>query len=183
MTMYIDTKKYDEVLEQQGEGVIKYFVIENLELSAGDITNKEITLGYPPLTSNSFYVAISGGILQSIETDYTIVGQVLKWDGLGMESILVAGDIIVVMYYTTQETVTGTAGFEDITITATHIANKYLTLEETPVWEPVSINLGGVQQVQDIDFEIIGDEIHWAGLGLESILIVGDNLFIAYIKT
>lgn len=66
-------------------------------------------------------------------------------------------------------------------ITATDISNKRLTLSGTPtIPELTTVTLGGVNQENGVDFQVVNDEIVWDGLGLEALLIVGDTLTIVF---
>lgn len=71
---------------------------------------------------------------------------------------------------------------EIINLSATDINNKYVTLENEPV-NPLSVTLtpsGGPQQINGIDFEVVGLILSWENLGLDSFLEVNDVLVIQY---
>lgn len=70
----------------------------------------------------------------------------------------------------------------NITLTATDIVNKYITLTTTPI-TPNSVTLvpvGGIQQINGTDFEVVGNELRWDGLGLDGFLEVNDVLIVQH---
>ena len=76
-------------------GVLK---TEYITLVAGDITAKEVSLAQAPIAPSDVLLDVVGGTAQVWSTDFTIAGSVLSWDGLVLEGILEAGDILRVHY-------------------------------------------------------------------------------------
>lgn len=75
---------------------------------------------------------------------------------------------------------------EQIKPTVTHISNKYITLEYTPIiTSDISVSvLNGGMQVQGLDFEIKnGNQLSWAGKGMEALLDTQDTLVITYARS
>lgn len=75
---------------------------------------------------------------------------------------------------------------ENFTLTAWHVANKYMVLLKVPV-APAETELtviGGPDQQYGVDFVITSDDggkrLTWDGLGLDGILADGDVLQISY---
>ena len=69
------------------------------------------------------------------------------------------------------------------TVTVTNINNKYMELTPAPLngAEVQVVVLGGIEQVNGIDFEILnGNQLSWASKGLEADLLPGDQLLIKY---
>jgi len=67
-----------------------------------------------------------------------------------------------------------------ITLSGTDITNKQVNLTQIPInanKTRVSVG-GGVEQVYGDDFTVSGSTLSWNGLGLESILEIGDKLII-----
>lgn len=62
------------------------------------------------------------------------------------------------------------------------IDDKKVSLSSSPsVHRAVTlIPLGGIPQVNGIDFEVIGNELSWEGLGLDNFLEIGEQLIIQY---
>jgi len=77
-----------------------------------------------------------------------------------------------------------TSGFvvERIDLTEIDIQNKFVTLSQTPlVPEAVILDIeGGISQVNNIDFKVIGNKISWEDLGLDGFLEETDVLIIQY---
>lgn len=62
------------------------------------------------------------------------------------------------------------------------IDDKKVSLSSSPsVQGAVTlIPVGGIPQVNGIDFEVIGNELSWDGLGLDNFLEIGEQLIIQY---
>jgi hypothetical protein len=71
---------------------------------------------------------------------------------------------------------------EKITLTSTHISNKYVPLSFTPT-SNTSVELsviGGPDQEYGIDYVALGARLSWSSLSLDAILTTGDVLKITY---
>lgn len=69
-----------------------------------------------------------------------------------------------------------------IEITAQMISDGYLTLGTTPI-EPTKVQLtmlGVGLQVNGVDFQVIGNQVNWNGLGLEGFLDINDSFSFFY---
>lgn len=73
--------------------------VEYITISAGDITNKNTTLSSTPVDATKVMVDVIGGSSQHYSVDYVVSGTTLDWNGLGLESELVASDVIRVFYF------------------------------------------------------------------------------------
>lgn len=69
-----------------------------------------------------------------------------------------------------------------IVITPQNLADKYVTLVVAPALpdEVVLDIVGGIKQVNGIDFQISGNILSWGGLGLDNFLEVNDVLIIQH---
>jgi hypothetical protein len=77
-------------------------------------------------------------------------------------------------------TPSSTASFT-YTITLTDVINKYLTLPGAPnVPSSAELVWLGVGQVYGVDFIVSSNTMNWNGLGLESLILTGDKVFIYY---
>lgn len=65
-------------------------------LTAPEAAAKEITLATTP--TSLVTLDIVGGCVQYLGLDYTVTGDVLSWDGLGLDGLLSAGDMLVISY-------------------------------------------------------------------------------------
>jgi hypothetical protein len=76
----------------------------------------------------------------------------------------------------------GTSNVATITLSQQDIDNKKVTLSTEPFYpNAVSMTIvGGISQVNGIDFEVIGSDISWDGLGLDNFLEISDTLIIQY---
>lgn len=73
-------------------------IVEVFTLSQTDIDNKQILLSKAPLDPSSVKLFPQGGIEQIPSIDFTVENNVLRWNGLGLDNFLEAGDIITVTY-------------------------------------------------------------------------------------
>ena len=72
--------------------------LDYFTLDAADITNKFVTLTTQPTTVEKSLVDVVRGCTQKYGTDFIVAGDVLSWDGLGLETGLVLGDTLRVHY-------------------------------------------------------------------------------------
>lgn len=72
---------------------------EIFTLTATDIANKYVALATNPSSVNIVSVLPEGGIPQIPSVDFTIIsGNLLSWNGLGLDNFLEEGETIVVSY-------------------------------------------------------------------------------------
>lgn len=80
----------------------QYNVEPVITLSGGDITNKYIVLTGAPTDKPKTRVFLVEGVAQEYTTDFIVTtddgGKRLSWDGLGLETLLTAGDKLLVSY-------------------------------------------------------------------------------------
>ena len=72
----------------------------------------------------------------------------------------------------------------EVTISATNIANKFITLPSQP-FNPLKVTvdvIGGPAQQQFVDYIINVNTLSWNAMGLETVLSVNDRLRIVYYK-
>jgi len=73
-------------------------IVQRIELTQQDIDNKYVTLSQTPLVNNSVLLTLEGGIPQTYNVDYIIVGSQLRWSGLGLDNFLDTTDVLIVQY-------------------------------------------------------------------------------------
>ena len=73
-------------------------ISQRIELTGIDINNKFVTLASTPLISSAVVVTVEGGITQAYGVDYTVVGNQLRWNGLGLDNFLDETDVLLVQY-------------------------------------------------------------------------------------
>lgn len=84
-----------------GAGILN---VEYLTLSGTDITNKYIDLAHAPQNGTFTLVDVIGGGAQIYTVDFTVIAggsgnNRLNWNGLGMDTVLISGSILRVVYY------------------------------------------------------------------------------------
>lgn len=67
-----------------------------ISLTPTDITNKQITLSSTPVNASKTRLSIVGGVDQKYGSDFTVTGNTLSWNGLGLETILETGDTLII---------------------------------------------------------------------------------------
>lgn len=65
-------------------------------LTSEDITNKYITLAVAPTHPELSRLSVIGGCEQAYGTDFVVSGSVLSWDSLPLQSLLQAGDKLII---------------------------------------------------------------------------------------
>lgn len=71
---------------------------------------------------------------------------------------------------------------DNVTLTQQNLDDKKVLLSSSPA-VPNAVTLlpiGGIPQVNGIDFEVVGNELSWDGLGLDNFLELGEQLIIQY---
>jgi hypothetical protein len=76
----------------------KGFVHETITLQSTDIDNKGFTLTNTPYTPGLTMLVPEGGLTATQGTDYSISGNTVSWDGLGLDGLMAAGEVIQVWY-------------------------------------------------------------------------------------
>lgn len=74
---------------------------ENVEyhtVTSGEETAKQFTLSNTPTVGGNTLVDIITGGPQQLTVDFTITGNVFDWNGLGLDGILTAGDVVRLHY-------------------------------------------------------------------------------------
>jgi hypothetical protein len=67
-------------------------------LLSGEITAKAITLTAIPAVAANTMLDTVGGTSQIYSVDFTVSGSTLSWNGLGLDGLLAAGDILRIQY-------------------------------------------------------------------------------------
>jgi len=68
-------------------------------LVAGDITNKYVTLASEPAVPQRTILMIAGAPSLQYGIHFTVSGNQLGWNGLGLDGIVLSGDQITVIYF------------------------------------------------------------------------------------
>lgn len=73
--------------------------VDNVTLSADNISGKAVTLSATPSNPAAVSLDIVGGTAQIYGSDFTISGNVLTWSGLTLDGTLQAGDVLRILYF------------------------------------------------------------------------------------
>ena len=92
---FTGTFDYDSSSAGGGTGnrVVEYRTITNAEA-----VSKEITLSNVPSDPSEVVLDIISGVPQKFGTDYSVTGDVLTWNGLGLDVTLEENDDIRIIY-------------------------------------------------------------------------------------
>lgn len=71
---------------------------ETRVITAPEAVAKQLLLAQMPLDPVSVNLIVSGGPGQAFGVDFTVAGQVLGWAGLGLDGLLLAGDVVTIIY-------------------------------------------------------------------------------------
>lgn len=73
-------------------------VVERIELEEENIFNKFVTLRDTPVISQNVTVTPEGGITQVNGIDFRVVGNTIRWDGMGLDGVLDETDSLIIQY-------------------------------------------------------------------------------------
>jgi len=82
-------------LEQEVDGAQ---VSLTLTLTAQMIEAGQLSLDDVPSSADTVQLIPAGGPMQFLGIDYSLVGNIIGWDGLGLDGVLEEGDILQVYY-------------------------------------------------------------------------------------
>lgn len=74
--------------------------VEYRTITSGEATAKQLTLAFTPNVAANVMLDVVGGTAQISSVDYSVSGAVLTWNGLGLDSLLAAGDVLRIHYWT-----------------------------------------------------------------------------------
>jgi hypothetical protein len=72
--------------------------LEIVTLNQNNIDNKSLTLATPPSNPNSIILTPEGGPPQRVGIDFEVVGTVISWDNLGLDSFLEVNETVIIQY-------------------------------------------------------------------------------------
>lgn len=81
-----------------GQGVQSSIAPQIITLTQTDIDNKYITLITTPLVPQALTIVPAGAPEQLYGIDYQIVGNILSWNGLGLDGFLSNTDKLIIRY-------------------------------------------------------------------------------------
>lgn len=164
-----------QLLAQSNAGPVR---VEYREITATEAANKALNLQATPANTQQVALDILEGVPQLIGLDFTVVGTTLDWSAGELSELLEAGDIVRILYST----------FPDyqvlhIEITQEILDAKGYTLPSRAFYpEQVTLDvIGGMYQINGIDFFVDAQNLSWAGTDLEDLLEIGDYIRIAFL--
>lgn len=83
-----------------GGGGADTHVVESRVITAPEASAQQITLTDLPIAASQVIFMVQGAPTQVYSDDYTVSGNVLSWAGLGLDSLIAAGDTVIVLYWT-----------------------------------------------------------------------------------
>lgn len=76
-------------------------IVETRTITAGEITAKQLTLTATPVEPTEVIVDVRSAPGQMYGIDYAVSGTTLSWNGYALDGVVLAGDIVRIVYYTT----------------------------------------------------------------------------------
>jgi hypothetical protein len=176
---------------------------EHYQLYPNDIVAKEITLQRTVWEDN---IRVSVGKVDHVySVDYIVNPydkKTISWADLGLENIVVEGDIIEITYVHATGTVITDPSYtggqsmikqyvtkiENLTVSAQNVIDGYLTvLDDTvAVGDGVKLSIGGMSKVYNKDYTIVNDEINnkftvrWVGYAMAPLVAENDSIIMTY---
>lgn len=72
--------------------------VEYRTLSGGEITAKQLTLANTPVDLSIVQLDVVGGGPQQLNVDYSVSTNIVSWSGLGLDGVLLAGNVLRISY-------------------------------------------------------------------------------------
>lgn len=72
--------------------------VETRTLTTNEILNKKLILAETSVIASSVTVNSPNGPIQIIGQDFIVTGNEVSWNGYGLETILEAGDKLIIVY-------------------------------------------------------------------------------------
>lgn len=85
-------------IDYQPSGGLTSYYVNKYTLTNTDITNKYVVLSGAPTTANKTVLDVIDGDSQDYGVDYIVTGNILSWAGLGLDSVLAAGDKLQIQF-------------------------------------------------------------------------------------
>jgi len=81
-----------------GGGGSANFLVETRSITGTEISNKQLTLVNTPTASSAVIVDAIGGTGQRVSVDFSLTGNILSWNGLGLDGVVSSGDVLRISY-------------------------------------------------------------------------------------
>lgn len=164
-----------ELLAQSNAGPVR---VEYRELTAQEASENRLFLQTAPSNTDQVGLDVLDGVPQRIGSDFIVTDNILKWDMGDLKDLLEPGEVLRIIYSTIPE-------FKVLHYEMTEeiLTNRGLTLP-TRAFYPNQVTLdviGGVYQINGIDFTCDGNIIDWTGTELEELLEIGDYIRVSFL--
>jgi hypothetical protein len=83
---------------EAGTDTTDNFFTEYVCISSSDIENKFFNLSFMIEDSSEVVINVIGGTSQELGTDFYVLNNMIKWDGMGLDGQVRAGDVLRVIY-------------------------------------------------------------------------------------
>lgn len=164
-----------QLLGQSNAGPVR---VEYRALTIQEAQEKSLFLQAEPANTQQVALDILEGVPQLNGFDFTVIGTKLDWSQGELSELLEAGDIVRIIYST----------FPDYQILHIEITQEILDAKAyvlpTRAFYPEQVTLdiiGGMYQINGVDFFVNAETVSWAGTDLEELLEIGDYIRIAFL--
>ena len=138
----------------------------------------ELFLQASPSNTQQVALDILEGVPQLIGQDFTVSGTKLSWATGELAGLLETGDVVRIVYST----------FPDYQIIHIQVTQEIMDAASyvlpTRAFYPEQVTLdviGGMYQVNGVDFTVSNKTVFWRGTDLELLLEVGDYIRISFL--
>lgn len=73
--------------------------VDYITMTSTMIASGQAQLTYTPRIASKTLCEVIGGLAQMINVDFTITGNIISWQAMGLQTILGVGDTIRVVYF------------------------------------------------------------------------------------
>lgn len=73
--------------------------VDSFDIMQQHIDEKKVTLTYTPALPDKTLLFIQGAITQVVNIDFVVVGNEVRWNALGLESIIALSQKLIVEYF------------------------------------------------------------------------------------
>lgn len=164
-----------QLLAQSNAGPVR---VEYRQITETEAAQKYLNLQAMPANTQQVAFDVVEGVPQLNGVDFTVIDTKVDWALSELSDLLEAGDVIRLVYSTFPE-----YQILHIEITQEILDAKGYTLPSRAYYpEQVTLDvIGGMYQINGIDFFVNAEKVSWAGTDLEEILEIGDYIRIAFL--
>lgn len=90
----VGTSDISDWIPRRRSGFILYTVI----VTQQNLDDKSLTLPHTPISPESVSITFVNGTSQVNGIDYTVSGNVVSWDGMGLDNFIELNDVLIVQH-------------------------------------------------------------------------------------